>query len=141
MESFESSVSEICVKWIRVNQGVGVQKTCDFISLLMYFFLLSRCKNSFILSLKKKSINLLVPWHLCMVGTILSISNMYGLTLLLVNLGNAVNHETFWTLQIIFNCSGGVGGKTGKTSVLPVFSKIEHGGGSSGTRHCYCGLT
>jgi hypothetical protein len=28
--------------------------------------------------------------------------------------------------------SGAVGGKTGKTSVLPRFSKIERGGGSGG---------
>ena len=40
--------------------------------------------------------------------------------------------------------SGSVGGKTaktGKTSVLPGFSKIECGGGSDGTPHCYGGLT
>ena len=35
--------------------------------------------------------------------------------------------------------SGAVGGKTGKTSVLPVFSKIECDGGSA--LHCYGGLT
>jgi hypothetical protein len=31
-----------------------------------------------------------------------------------------------------FPSSGAVGGKTGKTSVLPRFSKIERGGGSGG---------
>ena len=40
-----------------------------------------------------------------------------------------------------FNISGAVGGKTGKTLVLPEFSKIERGGGSSGAPHCYSGLT
>ena len=34
-----------------------------------------------------------------------------------------------------------VGGKTGKTSVLPGFSKIEHGGSIGGAPHCYGGLT
>ena len=37
--------------------------------------------------------------------------------------------------------SGAVGSKTGKTSVLPGFSKIERGGGSGGAPHCYGGLT
>ena len=37
--------------------------------------------------------------------------------------------------------SGAVGGKTGKTSVLPGFSKIERGGGSDGAPHFYGGLT
>ena len=37
--------------------------------------------------------------------------------------------------------SGTIGGKTGKTSVLPGFSKIERGGGSGGAPHCYGGLT
>ena len=37
--------------------------------------------------------------------------------------------------------SGAVGCKTGKTSVLPGFSKIERGGGSSGAPQCYVGLT
>jgi hypothetical protein len=31
-----------------------------------------------------------------------------------------------------YSISGAVGGKTGKTSVLPRFSKIESGGGSGG---------
>ena len=39
------------------------------------------------------------------------------------------------------NASGAVGGKTGKTSVLPGFSKIERGGGSGGVPQCYGGLT
>ena len=39
------------------------------------------------------------------------------------------------------NLNGAVWGKTGKTSVLPGFSKIEHGGGSGGVPHCYGGLT
>ena len=37
--------------------------------------------------------------------------------------------------------SGALGGKTGKTSVLPGFSKIKCGSGSGGALHCYCGLT
>ena len=37
--------------------------------------------------------------------------------------------------------SGAVGGKTGKTLVLPGFSKIERGGGNSSVPHCYGGLT
>jgi hypothetical protein len=32
----------------------------------------------------------------------------------------------------LYKSSGAVGGKTGKTSVLPRFSKIESGGGSGG---------
>ena len=39
------------------------------------------------------------------------------------------------------NNSGAVGGKTGKTSVLPGFRKIECGGGSGDTLHSYGGLT
>ena len=39
------------------------------------------------------------------------------------------------------NLNGAVWGKTGKTSVLPGFSKIEHGGGSGGALQCYSGLT
>ena len=34
-----------------------------------------------------------------------------------------------------------VGGKTGKTAVLPGFCKIEHGGGSGGAPQNYGGLT
>ena len=34
-----------------------------------------------------------------------------------------------------------VGGKTGKTSVLPGFSKEERGGGGGGAPDCYGGLT
>ena len=37
--------------------------------------------------------------------------------------------------------NGSVGGKTSKTPVLPEFSKIESGGGSSGALHFYGGLT
>ena len=37
--------------------------------------------------------------------------------------------------------SSAIGGKTGKTSRLPRFSKIECGGGSGGTLHGYGGLT
>ena len=37
--------------------------------------------------------------------------------------------------------SGAVGGKTGKTLVLPGFSKIERGGGSGGMPQCNSGLT
>ena len=36
--------------------------------------------------------------------------------------------------------SSAVGGKTGKTSGLTGFSKIERGGGSGGALHCYGGL-
>ena len=40
------------------------------------------------------------------------------------------------------NCySGAIRGKTGKTSVLTLFSKIERGCGSSGEPQCYAGLT
>ena len=35
-------------------------------------------------------------------------------------------------LLIFITSSNAVGGKTGKISVLPGFSKIEHGGGSAG---------
>ena len=38
-----------------------------------------------------------------------------------------------------YSISGAVGDKTGKTSVLPGFSKIERGGGS--VPQCYGGLT
>jgi hypothetical protein len=37
--------------------------------------------------------------------------------------------------DVLILVSGAVGGKTGKTSVLPRFSKIERGGGS-GTAAC-----
>ena len=58
------------------------------------------------------------------------------------------SERVFFFLFIIF-CknygpllfSGAVGGKTGKTLVLPRFSKIEGGGGSSGAPECYGGLT
>ena len=36
---------------------------------------------------------------------------------------------------------GAIGGKTGKTAVLPGFCKIERGGGSGGVPLCYRGLT
>ena len=36
---------------------------------------------------------------------------------------------------------GAIGGKTGKTVVLPRFCKIEHGGSSGDTPPCYGGLT
>jgi hypothetical protein len=39
-----------------------------------------------------------------------------------------------WGHKIFTICSGAVGGKTGKTSFLPRFSKIECGGGGSGGR-------
>ena len=39
------------------------------------------------------------------------------------------------------NLNGAVFGKTGKTSVLSGFSKIERGGGSGGVPHCYGCLT
>ena len=42
----------------------------------------------------------------------------------------------------LVSTSGSVGGKTGKTSDLPVFSEIECSGGGSGSApHCYGGLT
>ena len=37
--------------------------------------------------------------------------------------------------------SGAIGGRTGKTSVLPGFSKIECGGSNGGALQCYGGLT
>ena len=36
---------------------------------------------------------------------------------------------------------GAIGGKTGKTAVLPWFCKIEHGGSSGGAPPCYGGLS
>ena len=36
---------------------------------------------------------------------------------------------------------GAIGGKTGKTTVLPSFCKIEHDGGSGGAPLCYGGLS
>ena len=39
------------------------------------------------------------------------------------------------------NYSSAVGGKTGKMSILPGFSKIELGGGSGVTLHCFVGLS
>ena len=49
-----------------------------------------------------------------------------------------------WVMEFLtfgYKITGAVGGKTGKTSVLPGFSKIESGGGISGAPHCYGGLT
>ena len=40
----------------------------------------------------------------------------------------------------IISVSGALGGKTGKTLVLPGFRKIERGGGSGDALHCYGGL-
>ena len=47
-------------------------------------------------------------------------------------------------IQVALNLSedrGAIGGKTGKTVVLPGFCKIEHGGGSGGAPPYYRGLT
>jgi hypothetical protein len=43
--------------------------------------------------------------------------------------------------EIKINASGAIGGKTGKTAVLPGFCKIEHSGGSGGALSNYGGLT
>ena len=49
-----------------------------------------------------------------------------------------------WVMEFLtfgYIIIGAVGGKTGKTSVLPGFSKIERGGSSGGAPHCYGVLT
>ena len=51
-------------------------------------------------------------------------------------LGNFPNSTTIGSVSII-GTRGAVGGKTGKTSVLPWFFKIERGGSSSGALPCY----
>ena len=43
--------------------------------------------------------------------------------------------------QFCWSSSGAVGGKTGKTTVLPGFCKIERGGGSGGALPYYVGLS
>ena len=44
--------------------------------------------------------------------------------------------ETLFSLK----ARGAIGGKTGKTAVLPGFCQIERGGGSGGMPPCYRGL-
>ena len=43
--------------------------------------------------------------------------------------------------QIFLQGMGTIGGKTGKTMILPWFWKKEHGGGSGGMPPCYSGLS
>ena len=45
-----------------------------------------------------------------------------------------------WNLSFT-KSSGAVGGKTGKTLILPGFSKIECGGDINGAPYCYGDLT
>ena len=48
---------------------------------------------------------------------------------------------TFKDWQFQFNIRGAIGGKTGKTVVLPWFWKIECGSGSGGEPQCYGGFS
>ena len=107
-------------------ENCPVQKGCPWFFSLLVLFSAKLCLYTAITLQALKNIETLWPMH-----TLSQSLLLFG--------GSAKLYIPSAIKTQIISISGAVGGKTGKTLVLPGFRKIEPGGGSGGALQCYGG--